>query len=74
MMNEIIQTRPDVHRGWLEAELDAQIFLADTDNANAVAKMADDQTEGVEAVSQEPCPNGCRAIESTMNRRSDVGP
>jgi NitT/TauT family transport system substrate-binding protein len=47
MMNEIIQTRPDVHRGWLEAELDAQIFLADTSNANAVAKMADDQTEGM---------------------------
>jgi NitT/TauT family transport system substrate-binding protein len=48
MMNEIIQTRPDVHRGWLEAELDAQIFLADLGNANAVSKMADDQTEGVD--------------------------
>jgi len=48
MMNEIIQDRPDVHRGWLEAELDAQIFLADTGNANAVAKMADDQTEGMD--------------------------
>ena len=48
MMNEIIQTRPDVHRGWLEAELDAQIFLADLGNANAVSKMADDQTEGID--------------------------
>ncbi|MDA0306493.1 MAG: ABC transporter substrate-binding protein [Proteobacteria bacterium] len=48
MMNEIIQTRPDVHRGWLEAELDAQIFIADLGNANAVAKMADDQTEGID--------------------------
>jgi NitT/TauT family transport system substrate-binding protein len=48
MMNEIIQTRPDVHRGWLEAELDAQIFLSDLGNANAVSKMADDQTEGVD--------------------------
>lgn len=48
MMNEIIQDRPDVHRGWLEAELDAQIFLADLGNANAVAKMADDQTEGID--------------------------
>ena len=48
MMNEIIQDRPDVHRGWLEAELDAQIFLSDTKNANAVAKMADDQTEGMD--------------------------
>lgn len=48
MMNEIIQDRPDVHRGWLEAELDAQIFLADKGNANAVAQMADDQTEGMD--------------------------
>jgi NitT/TauT family transport system substrate-binding protein len=48
MMNEIIQDRPDVHRGWLEAELDAQIFLTDLGNANAVAKMADDQTEGID--------------------------
>jgi len=48
MMNEIIQTRPDVHRGWLEAELDAQLFLADLGNANAVAEMADDQTEGID--------------------------
>ena len=48
MMNEIIQTRPDVHRGWLEAELDAQLFLADLGNANAVSKMADDQTEGID--------------------------
>jgi len=47
MMNEIIQTRPDVHRAWLEAELDAQLFLADLGNANAVSKMADDQTEGI---------------------------
>ena len=48
MMNELIQDRPDVHRGWLEAELDAQMFLADPANAGAVAKMADDQTEGME--------------------------
>jgi len=47
MMNEIIQTRPDVHRGWLEAELDAQLFMMDLDNANAVAEMADNQTEGM---------------------------
>ena len=48
MMNEIIEDRPDVHRGWLEAELDAQVFLADLGNANAVAKMADEQTEGMD--------------------------
>lgn len=48
MMNEIIETRPDVHRGWLEAELDAQQYLADIGNANEVARMADDQTEGMD--------------------------
>jgi len=32
MMKEIIQDRPDVHRGWLEAELDAQVFIADLKN------------------------------------------
>lgn len=48
MMNELIQTRPDVHRGWLEAELDAQLYLIDLKNANDVARMADDQTEGMD--------------------------
>lgn len=48
MMYEIIKDRPDVHRGWLEAELDAQQFLADPANASAVAQMADDQTEGMD--------------------------
>ncbi|MDX1422649.1 MAG: hypothetical protein R3322_05885 [Kiloniellales bacterium] len=48
MMNELIQTRPDVHRGWLEAELDAQLYLLDLANANDVARMADEQTEGIE--------------------------
>ena len=47
MMYELIRDRPDVERGWLEAELDAQEFLADVSNASAVAKMADDQTEGM---------------------------
>jgi NitT/TauT family transport system substrate-binding protein len=48
MMYEIIRDRPDVHRGWLEAELDAQVFLADISNASAVAEMADNQTEGMD--------------------------
>ena len=29
MLNDLIKKRPDVQRAWLEAELDAQIFLAD---------------------------------------------
>ncbi len=48
MMNELIETRPDVHRGWLEAELDAQLYLADLGNASDVARMADEQTEGMD--------------------------
>lgn len=48
MLYEIIRDRPDVHRGWLEAELDAQLFLKDLGNATAVSQMADDQTEGMD--------------------------
>ena len=48
MLYEIIRDRPDVQRGWLEAELDAQLFLKDLGNATAVSKMADDQTEGMD--------------------------
>ena len=29
MLYEIIRDRPDVHKGWIEAELDAQLFVAD---------------------------------------------
>ena len=47
MLYELIQDRPDVHRGWLEAELDAQLFMLDPKNGNALAKMADEQTEGM---------------------------
>ena len=38
MLYEIIRDRPDVHRGWLEAELDAQLFMKDLDNATAISK------------------------------------
>lgn len=48
MMNELLETRPDVARGWLEAELDAQLFLADLNNADAVSQMAEEQTEGMD--------------------------
>ena len=48
MLYELIRDRPDVHRGWLEAELDAQLFLKDLNNSTAVSQMADDQTEGMD--------------------------
>jgi len=47
MLNDLITQRPDVVKAWLEAELDAQLFMADPANADAVAKMAEQQTEKV---------------------------
>ena len=48
MLNDLISQRPDVHRGWLEAELDAQSFMADFNNASEVAAMAASQTEAID--------------------------
>jgi NitT/TauT family transport system substrate-binding protein len=48
MLNDLISQRPDVHRGWLEAELDAQLFMLDPANADAVAEMAEQQTEKID--------------------------
>lgn len=47
MRNDLIEGRPDVQRGWLEAELDAQLFMADPANADAIASMAEAQTTGM---------------------------
>ena len=46
MRADLIKSRPDVVKGWLQAELDAQLFLADPKNANEVIKMAKEQTTG----------------------------
>ncbi len=46
MRRELIEQRPDVAKGWLNAELDAELFLADPKNADEVAKMAAAQTTG----------------------------
>lgn len=48
MLNDLIEQRPDVHRAWLEAELDAQLFLADPANAAEVSRMAEEQTEQID--------------------------
>lgn len=47
MVHELIVQRPDVHKGWMEAELDAQLYMIDTKNADEVARMAEEQTEGL---------------------------
>lgn len=46
MRNDLIQSRPDVVRAWMKAELDAQLFVADPKNAAEIIKMAREQTTG----------------------------
>ena len=46
MRYDLIKQRPDVVKAWLNAELDAQLFLADSKNAQEVARMAKEQTTG----------------------------
>jgi len=46
MSAELINQRPDVVKGWLNAELDAQQFLADPANAAEVVNLVKTQTTG----------------------------
>jgi NitT/TauT family transport system substrate-binding protein len=46
MRADLIQQRPDVVKGWLEAELEAEQYLADPKNAVGVAELAQAQTTG----------------------------
>jgi len=46
MRADLIKARPDVVKAWLNAELDAQLFLADPRNAAEVIKIAREQTTG----------------------------
>ena len=48
MLNDLLEQRPDVVEGWMESELDSQLFLADLNNAGEVAKMAESQTEQID--------------------------
>ncbi|MDR4305480.1 nitrate ABC transporter substrate-binding protein [Chelatococcus sambhunathii] len=45
MLNDLIKQRPDVVKGWLESEIDSQLFMADMKNADEVARLAESQTE-----------------------------
>ena len=49
MRGDLIDQRPDVVKAWLNAELDAQLFMADPKNTMAIVKMAEEQTTGFEA-------------------------
>jgi len=46
MRADLIQQRPDVVKAWLQAELDAQLFLADPRNNGEIVKLAKEQTTG----------------------------
>jgi NitT/TauT family transport system substrate-binding protein len=46
MRADLIKQRPDVAKAWLNAELDAQLFLADPKNAKEIAAMAAQQATG----------------------------
>lgn len=46
MRADLIKQRPDVAKAWLNAELDAQLFLADPKNAKQIAAMAAQQATG----------------------------
>ncbi len=46
MRYDLIQARPDVVKGWLQAELDAQLFIADPRNAAEMVKLIAAQTTG----------------------------
>ncbi len=46
MRADLIQQRPDIAKDWLEAELDAEQYIADPKNALSVAKLVAAQTTG----------------------------
>jgi NitT/TauT family transport system substrate-binding protein len=46
MRADLIKQRPDVVKAWMNAELDAQLFLANEKNATEIIKMAKEQTTG----------------------------
>lgn len=48
MLGDLVKKRPDVQKSWLEAELDAQLFLSDPKNAEEVSKLAEAQTEQID--------------------------
>ena len=46
MRADLIKQRPDVVKAWMNAELDAQLFLADPKNATEIIKLAKAETTG----------------------------
>lgn len=49
MRQDLMAARPDVAKAWLEAELDAELFLADPKNAGEIARIAEGDAQGYSA-------------------------
>lgn len=65
VFNHALMTqRPDVLKGWLQAELEAQLFMADPKNAKEVVDMAAERTTGMAKAALWRSMYGC---ESTVN-------
>lgn len=48
MRYDMMEKRPDIVKAWLEAELDAQLFMSDPANADEVASIIKAETTGLE--------------------------
>jgi NitT/TauT family transport system substrate-binding protein len=48
MRGDLIEQRPDIVKAWLNAELDAQLMMADPANTMKIVEMAKNQTTGFE--------------------------
>ncbi len=48
MRHDLMEKRPDVTRAWMEAEMDAQLFMADPANADEVADLIKAETTGLD--------------------------
>ncbi|MBE9562169.1 MAG: hypothetical protein IMF12_04820 [Proteobacteria bacterium] len=47
MLHDLMEQRPDVYEAWLRSELDAQLFMANPDNADEIIAMAKAQTKDI---------------------------
>jgi NitT/TauT family transport system substrate-binding protein len=43
---DLIEQRPDIVKGWLQAELEAELYLADPSHSHEVSRMVKEQTTG----------------------------
>ncbi len=59
MLGDLVDQRPDAVAGWMEAEMDAQLFMSDPANYDRVAELADDQTEKVDREHLWSAAHGC---------------